>query len=395
LETPVISADSSNGRITVSWDEVDNASGYKVDIYKGDVSSSSTATPLESVILDEYETDYTTTDISVVKDQTYTVKVQALGKSGGKYANSNLRRATVTGVAKGSSGSSLGRALDAPKNLYTDLDDGFLTISWDTVDDAADYTVELYRPNGKLLESDTTQYTEYNFTEELDEKGTYKVQVQSNPKSSSKYKSSAFTTKSVKVSSGSSSSSGRLDAPEFSVSRSSDAVKIRWETVSKAEQYDLEILDPSGKVAHSITLEEYDDNPYYWYGDMLKKGTWKVRMKAIDEDGDYKDSAYNTKSIEVSSGRLETPSINDVEVDGNRALIEINTVDDAASYQINIDGKNYSFEPTGIAAIRGTPVYRSGQLSKGKHTVKVRARAGEDSSLDTSDWSNTVSFEVD
>ena len=86
-------------------------------------------------------------------------------------------------------------------------------------------------------------------------------------------------------------------------------------------------------------------------------------------------------------------------MNSGRASIEINTVEDAVKYQINIDGnidgKNYSFEPTGIAAIRGTPVYRSGQLSKGKHTVKVRARAGEDSSLDTSDWSNTVSFEVD
>ena len=145
----------------------------------------------------------------------------------------------------------------------------------------------------------------------------------------------------------------------------------------------------------SITLEEYDDNPYYWYGDMLKKGTWKVRMKAIDEDGDYKDSAYNTKSIEVSSGKLETPSINDVVVNSGRASIEINTVEDAVKYQINIDGNIDTFTPTGIAAIRGQPIYRSDKLSKGKHTVKIRARADEDSSLNASDWSSSVTFEVD
>ena len=393
----MISADSSNGKINVSWDEVDNAAGYKVDIYKGEISSTSTAKPVETAILDEYETDYTTSEISVVKDQTYTVKVQALGESGGKYANSNLRRATVTGVAKGTSGSSgLGKALTAPKNLYTDLDDGFLTISWDTVDDAADYSVELYRPNGKLLESDTTQYTEYSFTEELDEKGTYKVQVQANPKSSSKYKSSAFTTKSVRVSSGSTSSSGRLESPEFSISRSSEAVKIRWETVSKAEQYYLEILDPNGKVAHSIKLEEYDDNPYYWYGDMLKKGTWKIRMKAIDEDGDYKDSAYNTKSVDISSGRLETPSIRNVDVSkSGRVTIEISMVDDAVRYQVRVNDKqSYSFEPSGIKAMQGKAEYER-NFSSGKYTVKVRAIPKDDSSMDYSDWSSSVTFEVD
>ncbi len=118
-------------------------------------------------------------------------------------------------------------------------------------------------------------------------------------------------------------------------------------------------------------------------------------MKAIDEDGDYKDSAYNTKSIEVSSGKLETPSINDVVVNSGRASIEINTVEDAVKYQINIDGNIDTFTPTGIAAIRGQPIYRSDKLSKGKHTVKIRARADEDSSLNASDWSSSVTFEVD
>lgn len=396
LETPEIEATSTNGRINVSWNEVENASGYKVDIYKGEVSNTSTAKPVETVTLDEDETSYTSTDVSVVNDTIYTVKVQALGGNG--YSDSNLRRASVKGKASSGGGLSglLGKKLKTPENLIADLDDDILTISWEDVDDAYNYTVELYRPNGKLLESDTTRDSDYTFSEELDEKGSYKVQVQANPKSSSSYKPSAFASKSVKVSSGSASGT-RLEAPSFTVKQYKEYTAIKWSTVKNAEEYQLEILNPSGGIEHEYTIEEGEENPYEWYGDMLKKGTWKFRMKAIDLDGDYKDSSFTTKSIEVGAGELEVPGDVEVGVDDDTATVSFSVVDDAQFYRLSLSGKEKrtkDHRPSGISASRGTQSYKFTKLPSGKYTVKVRA-CTEDDSLNNSDWSGEVSFTID
>ncbi len=394
LDTPVIQASSTNGRIKISWDEVSHASGYKISIYEGDVDENSSKSPVETATLDGDVTAYISDDVSVVNDETYTVKVQALGS--GNYYDSYLRRAKVTGKG-GSNGGGVGgltKRIAAPKNLVSDLDDDTLTISWDDVDDATSYTVELYSPSNKLLESETTSKNSYTFEEPLDQKGSYKAQVQANPKSSSKNNPSTFTSKTIKVTSGSSGgSSTRLAAPSFSIKRRSEYTTITWDEVKNAETYLIQVLDPSGIVQHEQELSSYE-NPYDWYGDMIKKGTWKIRMKAIDDDGEYDDSSYTTKSLEVSSGELEIPDNIDVDVNGTTATVSFSAVDDATFYQISLNGKNYMHEPRGISANRGTQSKKINSLKPGSYEVKVRA-CTDDDSLDNSEWSSSVSFRID
>jgi len=349
---------------------------------------------VETAILDADETSYISDEVAVVNNDTYTVKVQALGS--GNYYDSYLRRANVTGKGGSSGGglSSLTNRISAPKNLVTDLDDEILTISWDDVSDAYNYTVELYGTDNKLLESGTTRDTEYTFDEELSERGTYKVQVQANPSSSSKKNPSSFTSKSVKVTSGSSGgSSTRLAAPSFSIKRRSEYTTITWDEVKNAETYELQVISPTGSIEHEQTLSVYE-SPYDWYGDMLKKGTWKIRMKAIDDDGDYNDSSYTTKTIEVSAGELEIPDNIDADPSGTSVTISFSTVDDATFYQISLNGKNYTHTPSGITANRSTQSKKITGLKSGDYEAKVRARTDDDS-LGNSDWSSTVSFTID
>ena len=375
---------------------MDNASGYKISIYEGNVGENTTADPVETATLNADDTSYVSDDVSVVNNETYTVKVQALGS--GDYYDSYLRRASVTGKGGSSGGglSGLTNRIDAPRNLVSDLDDETLSISWDSVSDAYNYTVELYDTDGSLLESGTTRNTDYTFDEELSQKGTYKVQVQANPSSSSKKNSSAFTSKSVRVSSGSSGgSSTRLAAPNFSIKRRSDYTTITWDEVKNAETYELQVISPSGSIEHEQTLSIYE-SPYDWYGDMIKKGTWKIRMKAVDDDGDYSDSSYTTKTVEVSAGELEIPDNVDVDVDGKTATVSFSVVDDAQSYQISLTGamsKTQTCRPSGLQAKkRGTSKFTS--LKPGNYEVKVRACTSDDS-LGNSDWSSSVSFSID
>lgn len=396
LETPLISVSCSNGVIKVTWDEVDNASGYKVDIYEGDVGTGSTAKPVESARLDYFENVYNSEDVDVVTGDTYTVKVQALG--GDDYNDSNLRRATVTGKGGSSGGLSSLKRLKTPENLSSDLDYDVLTIYWDNVSNADKYTVELYDPSGELIESDTTENTEYTFSEELTIKGSYKAQVRAEPKKSSGYNPSSYASKSIKITSGTSGgSSTRLAAPSFSIKRYKDYTAIQWTDVKNADRYYLEILNPSGGIEHEYTIDAYEDKPYEWYGDMVKKGTWKFRMKAIDDDGEYNDSTFTTKSIEIGAGELEVPTITDVTTSGKSVTIYFEAVDDADSYRFSITGKankTQSYTPSGITASKKEQSCRITSLSSGDYHVKVRA-VSNSSSIDDSDWSSEYDFTID
>lgn len=391
LDTPVIEVGTDGGDLYVSWDLVDHASGYLVQLFDADDDSDA----LEEATLEKQEDVYYF-ETELDEDITYKIKVQALGS--GSYYDSNRRVKTVSDVS--SSSSSSGKKLNKPTNLEAYLDDGELTIEWDEVDDAISYTVELIKPNGKVVESDTTDGTGYVFDTELDEVGAYKVRICANPRKNSKYTSSDYVIKSVRTTSSTVGSSDRLAAPQISIRKYNDYLKITWDPVTNATEYYLEIIDPSGEIIHSTHLVA-EESPYEYYGDMNDKGTYQIRMKAIDDEGDFKESTKATEKLTINSSSLKAPSILDVTTNRSSATVSFQPVDDAQYYQIQIyDGHDdlvntVKHSPSGVGANKKLQTKKiSGLDSNTEYRIRIRA-CSNDSDTEHSSWSDYYDFITD
>ncbi len=223
LDTPEMAVSQDEGILTVTWDLVDHAQGYLLQLFAEDDESD----PLEDVSLSE-DDDIYVFDTQLEEDEGYKVKIQALGS--GSYYDSNRRVKVVTGSGE----SSREDQLDTPRHLNAYLDeDGILFIEWDEVENASNYTVELLQPNGRLVESNTANGTGYEFDTILDEIGSYKVRVCANPRRLSSYESSEYAVETVKTSS-SNVSGDRLAAPDISIRLYNDYLKITWDPVKNA-----------------------------------------------------------------------------------------------------------------------------------------------------------------
>jgi len=395
LATPEAEVGADDGDLFVIWEPVANASGYLVQLFDSDDDS----TVLEEATLEDSEEVYYF-EHEIEKKVTYKIKIQALGT--GAYYDSNRRVKTVDGedvLSSGSSSSS--KQIAKPENVEAYLEDGELTLEWDAVKDAVSYTVELIKPSGKVVETDTTDGTGYIFETELTESGTYKVRICANPKKSSGYASSVYVTKSVKGSgTGSSGSSTKLAAPELSVRKFNTYLEISWDPVQYATDYYIEIVEPNGKVQK---LGEFyaDESPYEYYGDMNKKGTYQIRIKAIDAEEVYKDSSYAIEKITKSTIVLDTPSDAElVSTTSKSATIEWEPVDDASYYQIQVyeDDELISTlkkSPTGVGGNNKTQTLKIEKLSsETEYRVRIRACSNEDD-VEDSGWSDYLDFWTD
>ena len=389
LDTPEMAVSQDEGILTVTWDLVDHAQGYLLQLFAEDDESD----PLEDVSLSE-DDDIYVFDTQLEEDEGYKVKIQALGS--GSYYDSNRRVKVVTGSGE----SSREDQLDTPRHLNAYLDeDGILFIEWDEVENASNYTVELLQPNGRLVESNTANGTGYEFDTILDEIGSYKVRVCANPRRLSSYESSEYAVETVKTSS-SNVSGDRLAAPDISIRLYNDYLKITWDPVKNATTYRLEIIDPSGKTLHSEIL--YDsESPYSYYGDINKKGTYQIRMKSINDDGDYYDSPYVTEKLEISNSTLETPGSVSAEGGSRAVTVSFSASEDAQYYQIQISKYNSSwtdtetYRPTGVSGNRGTLSKKISGLSSDTH-YRVRVRAcTDDEDTENSSWSDYEDFYTD
>ena len=389
LDTPEMAVSQDEGILTVTWDLVDHAQGYLLQLFAEDDESD----PLEDVSLSE-DDDIYVFDTQLEEDEGYKVKIQALGS--GSYYDSNRRVKVVTGSGE----SSREDQLDTPRHLNAYLDeDGILFIEWDEVENASNYTVELLQPNGRLVESNTANGTGYEFDTILDEIGSYKVRVCANPRRLSSYESSEYAVETVKTSS-SNVSGDRLAAPDISIRLYNDYLKITWDPVKNATTYRLEIIDPSGKTLHSEIL--YDsESPYSYYGDINKKGTYQIRMKSINDDGDYYDSPYVTEKLEISNSTLETPGSVSAEGGSRAVTVSFSASEDAQYYQIQISKYNSSwtdtetYRPTGVSGNRGTLSKKLSGLSSDTHS-RVRVRAcTDDEDTENSSWSDYEDFYTD
>lgn len=164
--------------------------------------------------------------------------------------------------------------------------------------------------------------------------------------------------------------------------------------------YRLEIIDPSGKTLHSEIL--YDsESPYSYYGDINKKGTYQIRMKSINDDGDYYDSPYVTEKLEISNSTLETPGSVSAEGGSRAVTVSFSASEDAQYYQIQISKYNSSwtdtetYRPTGVSGNRGTLSKKISGLSSDTH-YRVRVRAcTDDEDTENSSWSDYEDFYTD
>ncbi len=128
-----------DGKLHIAWDPVDEADGYRLEIYNGDMTNK-----LNSVLLDG-----SAAAITYRSNASMAVRVRAEGGAGdaNKMSEWSEFLCTDTGAAQGSGANSI--KLDKPENVKVGKDEARSTsFSWDPVEGADQYEFVLFRDSG-------------------------------------------------------------------------------------------------------------------------------------------------------------------------------------------------------------------------------------------------------
>lgn len=272
IDEPEIEVEKEGSKLSVSWDRVRNASGYRVELRSG----LGTGKLLESAELEKSETTYRI-DYEIEWDTDYTIRVKAYAS--GDYIDS--------GFAEKEYNSSAGD-FGSPDDLKLQMVDGSLEAVWKSHDDADLYEVLLYDPEGEILEDTTTQFNYFWFEDvEFEEIGRYAVKVRAVNLSTGEY--SAYASATYRIS----ANDRKLDTPYITASFADDTLEVSWDWVDNAKDYTLRIRkENSGNYLRSnITAS---DNEYLFDSINFQKGTrYVVEVRANAESG-YADSDFGS-----------------------------------------------------------------------------------------------------
>lgn len=170
---------------------------------------------------------------------------------------------------------------------------------WNKVDNAANYSIQLYKNNkeyGKLV---STSATEYDFSKELTEGGEYRFTVRANP-SSEEYSESEMSEKSAayKV-------KGTLAAPKIVLSPDYENGGLKYQITDtnpdgSVDQYVIEIFSGTKKLADYTVTGKAGNLPC---DANIKAGTpYTAKVSATAKDStEYDDSPESAASASVKA----------------------------------------------------------------------------------------------
>jgi len=317
-----IAASSEETRITVTWLPVDGATGY--DIMKDGVQVDNVVSPYED------------TGLLPGTEHTY-----------------RLRAKNAGGASEWSSPISVSTKLSVPDNIIASAEDDKITLTWDPVEGASIYKVEI--DSSQVVQTAGNQYTHTGLAPYSIH--TYRIKAE-NPVSSSDWSSEiSKMTKAVPPAVPTGLSSEKTDS----------WIKITWNPVSGASGYEVK--------ADGNTINVGNDTEYLDMGLVAgTEHTYQVRARNSAGKSDW-SSPYTVSTEAVSSN---TPSGLTALVSDTSIVVTWDDVPGADAYILEADDEYISVTDA---------VYNHIGLSPGsEHSYRVRSET--DGNL--SDWSERL-----
>lgn len=321
----LIAGSYSENSILLKWDLVANATGYDIEV--------------DGAVLDLEEINsYTHGNLSPNTSHQYRVRAKNLTEISDW---SNL--ITVTTLIQ----------LDTPLHLAVDsYSENSITIKWDAINGAEGYEVEA---DGVVIDAGAaTVYTHSELQENTSH--VYKIRAK-NGQAVSPWSESITVTNTIE-----------LPIPQnLSIVKTSNKVTVFWNSVAEASGYDIEV---DGIVFDAGNLCSFEHN------DLIPESNhiYRVRARVGERFGDW-----STPISATLSAPLAVPQGIDTSRTGNSITIMWGTVNQATSYDIEIDGvishldNNTSYTHTGLTI-------------DSNHIYRLRARNNDEAS----EWSQII-----
>ena len=314
-----LSASVNADSVNLSWDEVNDATGYKV--YR---DSSLIASPTTNAFTD-----------TTLADGTYLYEVSAVDDAGESTSKASVN-ATVNNEPP-----------TAPTNLSASVNQDTVNLSWDEVSDATTYNV--YRDSSLIASPTTNAFTDTALAD-----GTYLYEV------------SAVDDIGESASKASVSATVNNEPPaaptNLSASVNGSNVNLTWDTVADATSYN--VYRDSSLIASATTNAFTDTN--------LADGTYLYEVSAVDNAGESTSKA--SVSTTVNNVPPSAPTNLTASVNQDNVNLTWDTVTDATSYNVYRDS-NLIASPT-------TNAFTDTNLADGTYLYEVSAvdNAGESTS---------------
>ncbi|GEM_PF-1860331 len=273
-----LQAATSNTEIQLTWDAVDGAVAYDIEI--------------DGEVIDNgLQTEYHHTNLSPNTEHVYRVRARNEEVEGAW--SPQLVAITLAGV---------------PSNLQTSVTSTSITLTWNSVIGAEGYDVEV---DGTVVDNGL---------------GTTYEHLELAPLSEHQYRVRAKTDAGVGAWSEFVTARTVLAQPSISVSEvSPSTITLSWDEVPGAQSYDL-LAD--GELIHIGAVTVYTDED-------LQPSSWhyyRVRARNGDVVGDWSESVTQTT-------RLGTPKITEIIAESRSIWLQWDEVVGAESYELDVDGQ--------------------------------------------------------
>lgn len=232
LATPVVTTTVERNTIKVTWEPIEGAANYTVTCGDESKTIEGTTATFEGL---EYATEYTVSVVANPAEPT-------------KYKASLAGEATATTVTL--------TTLATPSNLNYTIEGDIVTITWDAVENAANYYVYAWnQPYETTADTNSAQFT-------LAEYGYYHFYIIAKAKVDSLYKDSYEAYVGVSYE----DPRPMLELSNVSATASGNTVTISWDTVEDAGSYTVTFNGiPQDTTNTEVEFFELEYNKEYYY----------------------------------------------------------------------------------------------------------------------------------
>ncbi|WP_251508162.1 fibronectin type III domain-containing protein [Paenibacillus polysaccharolyticus] len=282
-----LTGDSTNNSVTLSWQPMDDATGFEVEA-DGVISNAG---------------DTTTAGISGLAPQTtHTYRVRAVNEMGTGPWSEPMTQTTYL--------------LPSPGNVQYRLQDTAMTLTWEAVAGAVNYEV--------MVDGQSSTVTELSFTKSgLTAESAHTLQVRANGGGGNSNWSKVITVTTLPV---------KPAVPDgIQAIAGKDAVTLSWNTASSSASLDYEVEMAGGGIVSTFGVNGYADlllDPY-------SNHTYRVRAKTDAVEGDWSELITIRTLPDIS----KAPA--DIAVRSNGSLVTLTWSKEpsAWNYEVEVDGQ--------------------------------------------------------
>lgn len=306
LDVPTgLTLTKTTNSITATWTAVQHKSSYRVSYVTGNGSPVVQTVSAESFTLS-----------NIAQGATYSFQVMAVGDGTTYEDSAYCTAASSTTLIK----------LGTPQPTV-DSTTSKVSVEWDSITHADGYKVWYKTGNGAYGSAmDVGTDRSYEVTG-LQEGVTITFKVQAYTNSPTVYEdseTSAEVTETTQIT---------LEAPVFTLSKTTDSITVTWSTVQNAASY-IVAYKPNSSDG-DFTVVPINDRTTYTLPSLSEGETYVFKLKSVSNVQDYVDSPYSNTQSTTTLITLATPSsITVTDITSNSAVINFLGDSNAQSFRL-------------------------------------------------------------